>query len=207
MHRPAFTRDDVEITGIEPLHRGYFRLDRYRLRHRKFGGGWSAEMTRELLERGHAAAVLLWDPGADAVVLIEQFRVGAHVGGRSPWQLEIVAGILDAAGESAGEVARREAREEAGCEVSELVPILTLLASPGAVTETIALYLGIVDSAGAGGVFGLAEEHEDIRVVVAPLDEALDWVDAGAIDNPPALVALQWLARHRDRLRSGWRPG
>jgi ADP-ribose pyrophosphatase len=201
---PAPTREDVELIATEPLHRGYFQVDRYRLRHRKFDGGWTDEVSRELLERGHAAAVLLWDPGTDAVVLIEQFRIGAYVGGQDPWQIEIVAGILDADGEGPEDVARREAEEEAGCTVTALAPVFTILASPGAMSETIALYVGRVDSAGAGGIFGLAEEHEDIRVHVVPLDEALAWVDGGRIANTPAIITLQWLHRHRDALKARW---
>ena len=203
MTERPMTRDDVELIAREPLHRGYFQVDRYRLRHRRFDGTWTGEVTRELLERGHAAAVLLWDPARDVVALIEQFRIGPYVAGRSPWQIEIVAGIID--GDDAPEaVARREADEEAGLAVSELVPVATVMASPGAVTETIALYVGRIDSEGAGGVFGLAEEHEDIRVHLMPLDEALARVDAGTIENPPALITLLWLARHRAGLRERW---
>ncbi|WP_207478616.1 NUDIX domain-containing protein [Arenibaculum pallidiluteum] len=197
------TRNDVELIAKEPLHQGYFRVDRYRLRHRRFDGGWTGEVDRELLERGHAAAVLLWDPGADAVVLIEQFRIGPYAAGREPWQIEIVAGIIDT-DETPEAVARREAVEEAGIEVTDIAPVCTVMASPGAVTESIALFVGRIDSAGAGGVFGLAEEQEDIRVHLLPLAEALAWADEGRIENPPALITLLWLARHGERLRAQW---
>ena len=35
------------------------------------GGGWSREFQRELFERGHAAAVLPYDPERDRVLLAE----------------------------------------------------------------------------------------------------------------------------------------
>ena len=56
---PAFDREsDVEILAQETVFQGYFRVDRYRLRHKLFAGGWSRPFQRELFERGHAAAVL-----------------------------------------------------------------------------------------------------------------------------------------------------
>src|SRR3546814_7835017 len=77
---------DVEIAARDTCYQGYFRIDRYRFRHRLHGGGWSGEITRELFERGHAVAVLPYDPQADAVVLIEQFRIGAYAAGLPCWQ-------------------------------------------------------------------------------------------------------------------------
>ena len=87
--------DDIEIREKIAAYQGYFRIDRYRLRHRLHAGGWSAEMTREVFERCHAAAVLPYDPIRDEVVLIEQFRVGAYAAGWSPWLTEVIAGIID----------------------------------------------------------------------------------------------------------------
>src|SRR3546814_11817116 len=101
---------DVEIAARDTCYQGYFRIDRYRFRHRLHGGGWSGEITRELFERGHAVAVLPYDPPADAVVLIEQFRIGAFAAGLPCWQTETVAGILDH-GENPEVVAARVASE------------------------------------------------------------------------------------------------
>src|SRR6185437_14749957 len=104
-------------------YRGFFRIDHYRLRHRLYSGVWSAELSREVFERGSAAAVLPYDPERDCVVLVEQFRLAAHLAGFPAWQTEIVAGIIEP-GEEAASVACREAREEAGLAIiGELVPI------------------------------------------------------------------------------------
>ncbi len=197
------TDPDVEILAHETCFQGYFRIDRYRLRHRLHDGGWSGEMTRELFERGHAVAVLPYDPAADAVVLIEQFRIGAYAAGFAPWLIEIVAGIIDP-GETAEAVARREAQEEAGCVLRELVPVHRYLSSPGGMSESVALFCGRVDSSGVGGVHGLADEHEDIRVEVVPWAEARRRLDDGEIRNSVTIIALQWLALHRDALRRRW---
>jgi len=195
--------DDVEILERETCFQGYFRVDRYRLRHRLFDGRWSGEITREIFERGHAVGVLPYDPAADAVVLIEQFRVGALAAGFPSWQTEIVAGVIGE-GETPEEVARREAREEAGCEVSELIPICSYLVSPGGTSESVVLFCGRVNCAGLGGIHGLPDENEDIKVSVVPWAEARRLLDAGEIRNAVSLIALQWLALHRDELRRRW---
>ena len=204
MTEPPRRDERVEIIEQEVPFQGYFRIDRYRLRHRKFEGGWTEPLSREVFERGHAAAVLLYDPARDTVVLIEQFRIGAYTAELEPWLIETVAGIIEP-GEQAEEVVRREAREEAGCEVTDLRPIGTYLMTPGGSSETIAFFCGRVDSAGAGGIHGLAHEGEDIRVVVLTSDEALARLEAGEIINANAVLPLQWLALNRVRLKQLWR--
>lgn len=193
----------VEVLKKTTPYSGFFSLDLYRLRHRKFDGDWTREISREVLERGHAAAVLPYDPNRDLVVLIEQFRVGALAAGMVPWTIEIVAGIIDP-GESPEEVARREAEEEAGLAVKELVPIGRFLTSAGGSSETHRLYCGRIDSQGAGGIHGLQDEEEDIRVFACPLKEALGWIRSGEIANLTAATALQWLALNKERLRREW---
>ncbi len=196
---------DVQLIERSTAFDGYFRVDRYRLRHRLHDGGMSREVDREVCERGHVAGVLPVDPDRDRVVLIEQFRVGPYVVGWDPWLLEGVAGIIDA-GESPEEVCRREAEEEAGCTVTALIPIARYLSSPGALTEVVNLYCGRTDSRGLGGVHGLEAEGEDIKVHVIPVDQALSMLNEGRIVNGKTIIALQWLALHYERLKDEWRP-
>jgi len=196
----------VQILEREIAYQGFFRIERYRLRHRLHAGGWSPELDREVFERGAAVAVLLYDPERDAVVLVEQFRLAAHLAGYSGWQVEVVAGIVDRDGESEAQVARREAQEEAGLAISgELVPIHRCLTSPGGTTETVALFCGRVDSRNAAGIHGVAAEHEDIKVVVKSYREVMRLVRAQKIDNAFTLLALHWLAANRAALRRRWR--
>lgn len=198
--------DALEILGRETAYRGFFRIDRYRLRHRLYAGGWSPELSREVFERGRTVAVLLYDPQCDAVVLVEQFRLPAHLAGFPAWQIEIVAGIVDRAGESEEEVARREAREEAGLVIDgPLVPIHRYMPSPGGTTETVDIFCGRVNSRDAGGIHGLADEHEDIRVVVKSYPETMTFLRADRIQNGVTALALYWLAANRTRLRRRWR--
>ncbi len=194
----------VEIIEKSTPYKGYFQIDRYRLRHRKFDGGWTQSMEREIFERGHAAAAVLYDPEADRVVLIEQFRIGAHAAGFEPWLIEIVAGIIDA-GETAEEVVRREAIEEAGCEITDLEPIGRFLATPGGSSESLTLFCARVDASAAGGIHGLEHEGEDIRVLPLAREEALRRLAEGAICNFTAVVGLQWLALNYTRIMRIWK--
>jgi ADP-ribose pyrophosphatase len=192
---------DIDIRDKETVYDGFFRMDRYRLRHRKFDGTWTKEVSREIFERGNAVAALLYDPGEDAVVMVEQFRLPAYIAGRSAWCLETPAGIVKP-GEELAEVARREAREETGCEIiGELRQIGQFMASIGGSTEIVTVFLGQVDSKTADGLHGVADEEEDIRVHVIPADEAIRRADEGEVENAASVIALNWLARHRASLR------
>ena len=193
----------VEVIKRETVYDGYCRVERLRLRHRLFAGGMSAEIDREVVRRGHAVAVLPYDPVRDEVVLIEQFRIGAYVRADEPWLVETVAGIVED-GEEHEAVARREAREEAGVELGELVPVASYYASPGTMTEYVRIYCARVDATGASGVHGLADEGEDIRVIALPLAEALVTLKERRIESGHTLIALQWLALNRNDLRQRW---
>jgi ADP-ribose pyrophosphatase len=199
----AAERDDVDIVVKERVYQGYFAIDRYRLRHRTFAGGWTEPVTREVFERGHAVAALLYDPGRDEVCLIEQFRAGALAAGWNPWLVEVVAGIIEP-GESLDEVARREVLEEAGCEVLDLIRISDVIITAGASSETVRVYCARIDASKAGGIHGLVSEGEDIRVFTVSTDEALAMVKDGRINNSVAMISLLWLAGERENLRKRW---
>lgn len=172
-----------------PLYRGFFRLDAYRVRHERFDGG-SQEIVREHLERGDAVAVLLYDAKADAVLLIEQFRIGPAVRGDDPWLVEVVAGMIDA-DEDAEAAALREAVEEAGYRPRELRHLGRYYSTPGGSSERIDLFLGLVDRdqpVADGG--GMEHEHEDIRAFWLPRCEAMRWLAAGRINSGAPMLAL-----------------
>ncbi len=204
--RSAPAHPDVEILGVETGFARHLGVDIVRFRHRLFAGGWSGERVFDVVRRGAAAAVLLYDPERDSVVLIEQFRVAAFFAGRSPWQVEAVAGLIDS-DETPEEVARREAREEANLDpLGPLLPIQTMMPATGSLDETVFLYCGRVDCRAAGGIHGVAAEQEDIRVLVKTVAEIEAMLDSGQIDSAHTLISLYWLLRHRDRLRKEW-PG
>ncbi|TBW06905.1 NUDIX domain-containing protein [Azotobacter chroococcum subsp. isscasi] len=195
--------DAVEIVRREPCFSGFYRLERVHLRHRQFSGEMGPVLSRELFVRHDAVCVLPYDPVRDCVVLNEQFRVGAMDKSENPWMLEMVAGLIDK-DEQPEEVAHREALEEAGLTLEALWPVTVYYPSPGGSNEKVYLYVGRCDSLGAGGVYGLPEEGEDIRVHVLSFEDALQAVRDGRINNAASIIALQWLALNRVEVRGLW---
>ncbi len=179
---------------------GFFRLVVYRIKHELFAGGWSESIQREVLQRGHAAAVIPYDANTDSTLLIEQFRAGAMQNERGPWLHECIAGIVEE-GEAEQDVVRREAMEEAGLDLDEVHYLTTYYPSPGGSAETIALYWAPCDLSNAGGHFGLAEEGEDIRASVVPMDTAMTMLDAGEINNSVTMILLLWFYRHQSSIK------
>ncbi len=192
-----------KILEQQTLYQGFFRLERYTLQHTLFNGGWSQPLQRELFRRGSCVAVLLYDPDRDQVVLIEQFRVGAMLRPQQAWLLEIVAGAVEE-DETPEQVAYREALEEAGCEIQELIEIQQFYTSPGGTAEWLTLFCGKIDSRGVGGIHGLAEEDEDIRVMALPFTEVYQLLNSGQINSAIPIIAIQWLFIHRETIRARW---
>jgi len=195
---------DVQPVRAEIGFSRFLRIDVVHFRHRLFSGQWGNERAYDVMRRGDAVALLLYDPERDAVVLVEQFRLPPLYCGMSPWQIEVVAGLVEP-GEDYEAVARRESREEADlAPIGNLVPIQRYMPSSGASDESVMLLCGRVDSSRAGGVYGLAEEHEDIRVVIKSYAEIEAMVDAGQVETGHTLICFYWLLRHRGRLRRKW---
>ena len=192
-----------EIIDKEILYNGFFRMEKYRLKHTLYAGGWSAEINRELFVRGSCVAVLLYDPHTDQVVLIEQFRAGAILQPDRAWLVEIVAGAIEE-GETAVQVAYRESIEEAGCEIQELMVINEFYTTPGGASERITLFCGKVDSTQVGGIHGLDHEDEDILVRAVDFKDAYVMLENNEIESAIPIIALQWLALNKDKLQKQW---
>jgi len=195
--------NDVELLSREVVYKGFFSMEKLHLRHRLFEGGWSREFTRELFVRGRAVGVLLYDPERKLVGMVEQFRVGAIGLPEGPWQLEVVAGIVES-GETSVDVANRELVEEAGIDRVKLLPICEYLVSPGGTNERLELFCGLVDLRGKGGHFGLASENEDILLHVMSEQDAMDALAAGQCNNAASIICLQWLQLNRDNLLAAY---
>jgi ADP-ribose pyrophosphatase len=197
--------DEYEILERREVYRGFFRLEVLKLRHALFRGGTSRVLTRELFHQRRAVIVLPYDPARDEVVLIEQFRVGALESAATPWLLEAPAGMVEA-GETLEAVARREVREECGVEIGRLVHALDYLSSPGVTSERVSVFIGEVTAPPVAGIFGRPEEAEDIRSHIVPAEQAFAALREGRLVAITAVLSLQYLMLHRDRLRREWQP-
>lgn len=202
--KSALSHADVDVAKEETVYDGFFKMQKLELHHASFTGE-TVWVSRELFLRDDAVCVLLYDAPRDLVVMIEQFRIGALDHPRSPWVLELVAGIVEP-GETPEQVARREAMEEAGATLGEVMPIMRYMVSPGGSKEYIELMCAQVDSQGLEGIHGLAHEGEDIQVHRFSTEDLFDMVSDGRIDNAASIIALQWLELNRDRLKARWVP-
>jgi ADP-ribose pyrophosphatase len=199
MTPPVFSQMDIEVLEKKSLYQGFFALEQFTFKHKLFAGGWSQPVIREVFERGHAVVVLPYDIKRDQIVLIEQVRFPALATSKSPWLMELVAGMI-APEESPLDVAHRELLEETGLVASNMHFINSYLASPGGSTERFYFYWAEVDSSNARGLHGLAEEHEDIRLHVLDREHAYNSVIAGEIDNASTVIGLQWLQLNYQQL-------
>jgi ADP-ribose pyrophosphatase len=201
-------REGVEILSDQTVWNGRFPLQVVKFRNRRFDGAMSGVRTWELWRRGEAAAVLPYDPVADMVVIIEQFRLPALAAGVDPVMVEFAAGLADG-GEAPEEVAVREAQEEMGLAIERLERIGNFLLTPGGCDENCTIFAGLVrlpalPEGGLIGHGGLAAEHEDIRARALPAQVAIDAAIAGEYPNSVATIGLLWLAARREWLRDKW---
>jgi ADP-ribose pyrophosphatase len=186
--RPA----DVALSQPEPLAKGFFDYKRYRMTLH------GAVQTRDVVLAGKVAAVLPIDPSRDEIVLIRQFRLPAHLANGRGDLIETVAGRVEP-GEQPAETARRECAEEIGVEPSGLIELFTYLTTPGLTDEEVTIFLAAVDASrvpertNAGG--------EQIDIVRVPIDAAIDALTLGTLRNGPLVIALQWLALNRGRIK------
>lgn len=198
------THQPSKIVSETRVFKGFLSLDVVKAAPPSLRGeGHAPEISREVLRVGDVAGVLLYDPKRDEILLNQQFRMGALMAGATdPCLFELVGGLVDA-GETPAEAARREAVEEAGCTVTELEPVAVCYSSPGCLDEVFHLFIGRVDAPRAG-LHGLETEGEEIRTHLFPADKVIDMADQGLIPHGMTLLCINWLARHRARLRQKW---
>jgi len=192
--------NDFSVSTDKTVYDGFFKMYELELTHKKFDGGWTQAISRELFHRGEAAAAILYDPNKDLIGLIDQFRVGALESEYGPWCLETVAGMMEE-GETPESLITRELEEEAGIVGARLIPIVSYYSSPGGCSEKIHLFCALCDLSGKGGLFGLADENEDIQFSVVNADDVFKNMYAGRTNNAATLLGLQWLQLNRRSLQ------
>lgn len=200
---PRALSDDVDVKLHREVYAHFFSVEEYDLRFRRFDGSLSPLVNRAVFVSGDAATVLPYDPKRDRVLLIEQFRAGCFArGDKNPWSLEAIAGRIDA-GETPEDAARREAVEEAGLTLHALEKVSQYYASPGAKSEYLYSYVGVVDLPDdAAGVFGVEGEAENIRGHLIARAELLRLVSTGEIGNSPLVLSALWLELNYRRLQA-----
>jgi ADP-ribose pyrophosphatase len=192
-------KSDAKCLGRSALHHGFLHVHKYKIQHTMFSGKNTNPIYRELVLLPKSIGVILYDPQKNAVVMIEQFRMGAFLNNDDPWLLEIVAGFVEN-NETIVEAVKREVVEEANYKPEQVVHIADVLLSPGYSTEKMSLHCALINARNVSEVLGVAAENEDIRTHVFPVDKLYSMLEAGDINNAPAIIAIQWLKINQHKL-------
>lgn len=196
IHQASYNKNDVDLESREYLYQGFVKVEKVQLRHRLFNSdAYLPKIQRELIERRPAAGVLIYNDQQQKFALIEQFRIGAIHDAESPWQLEIIAGVLDG-DETPEQCIRREALEESGCEIDALQHLFSFYPSAGACSEIFHLYVAEATLPEQGGVFGMPNEGENIQLHLIDYTDLSTLMTNGRLKNAPVIMALQWLQQH-----------
>lgn len=149
-------------------------------------------MTRDYLLHTGAVGIIAMDD-EDRVVVVRQFRhpVGFRL-------VEPPAGLLDAAGESPLDGARRELAEETQLAARDWRVLVDFMTSPGCLQESLRVYLARgLERAPLPDGFVRRDEEADMEVCLVALDDLVDAIFAGRIQNPTMVVGA--LAAHAAR--------
>ena len=189
---------DVTVSSPDVLSKGYHEFARFSMTLRGRDHD-EIRSVRDVLRVGKVTAVLPLDRARGELVLLRQFRLPAHLATGAGELTEIVAGHVEA-GETPAEAGMRECVEEIGIRPAALYEIMQFIPVPGSSDEHAFLFLGLVDAAGIPERAGAADEKEATRPMRVPIDTALAALERRIMRNGFLLMALQWLALHRDRL-------
>jgi ADP-ribose pyrophosphatase len=184
---------EVALTGPEDRGGGTYRYERYAV---KLDTG---VVTRDAVRIGRVVVIIPVDLERDEIVLIRQFRLGAHLALGLGELVEVPAGRVER-GEDVAAAARRECEEETGLTPQTLAPLCDLMPSPGSSDEHMFFFLAIVDASKVLESAGAADEQEHIRPLRVPIGRALEALKAQTLHYGAAVIALQWLALNRERL-------
>lgn len=193
-------KPEAKVVEKKRVYDGFFKMDEYTIEMDKHDGG-KQTLKRLVFERGHAVAILGYDPKRDEVLLINEMRPGLLAAGDYPFSDSLPAGMIDK-GETAIDAAKREMLEETGLMLENATLIHDgAYVSSGGTSEKLALVFGTVDMTKAGGVHGHAAEGESIKSVIIPADELVSRAESGKIKDMKSLVCAFWLAKNKERLQ------
>jgi ADP-ribose pyrophosphatase len=144
------------------------------------------ENSREVIEHPGAVAIV---PVLDdqRVCLIRNYRLAVDA-----WLLEIPAGTLEP-GEDPIVTAHRELAEETGYTAKSLAPLIQLLFSPGILHERMHIFV----ATGLEPGLSRLEFGEQIETQIMPLDDVLEMIGRGEIEDAKTVASLLFYDRWR----------
>jgi nudix-type nucleoside diphosphatase (YffH/AdpP family) len=183
--------DRIRVKDVRILSNERYTLKNVTFEWRRADGRWQT-LTREIYDRGNAAAILPYNVARRTVLLVRQLRYPAYVNDYNDLLIEVPAGLLE--DEQPEARIRAEAEEETGYRLHDVHKVLEAFMSPGAVTEKIHCFVAEYEPQmriGAGG--GLPDEGEDIEVLELAIDEAMAMIADGRIVDAKTIILLQYL--------------
>lgn len=189
-----------KILSQEILSDRFSKLFEYRLQFPSIrnADGYAAEIKREVLRTTNSVVVLIYARQDDAFILVEEYRTGVALNesGDDPLLLQCVAGMIDKT-KAPEDIARMEAKEEAGIVLDTLTLVGTVYNSPGRMTEKTHIFFAEIEKAPEEGIFGLAEEGEEMRTRIISRAEIFSRMDQRKILDSMTLSALNWFRAGR----------
>ena len=181
----------IKNLKTEVLSDNWYTLNKVTFEYQKTDGNWQTQK-REVYERGHGAAVLLYNLEKKTIILICQLRIPTYIQGHSTGMMvEVCAGLLD--GDTPEVCMIREVEEETGLRIPKVEKVFEAYMSPGAVTEKIHFFIApYTDHMRVSNGGGLATEHEDIEVLELTFKEALTMLSNGTIVDAKTIMLLQY---------------
>ncbi len=187
--------DAIKILRREIVSRGFGLLERVTFWRRKFNGA-PREFTREFYDSGPGATILLYDSERRRIVLVRQFRPAAYLVEGRDSLIETCAGKLE--GAAAADRIVTEVLEETGFRIERPTYLFSAFMSPGVYAEKISFFTAPYtpqDRVADGG--GLDDENEDIEILEPTLEEALDMITRGEIEDAKTILLIHYAVLHR----------
>lgn len=191
-------RPQAAITDRKRVFDGFFKVDELTIMTNTHDGG-DMEVKRLIFERGHAVAILGYDPKRDEVLLVREMHPGLLAAGEYPFIDTHPAGMIDA-DEDALEAAVREFKEETGATLKSMKVIHEgAYVSSGGTSEKITLVAGTLDMTKVenGSLHGNRLEGEDIQVVIVNATDFIARAHSGQLHDMKSMVFALWLAQQR----------
>lgn len=181
---------EVRIKKSEVVSDFYYTYKRITF-EMKVDDNWEAQ-TREILDRGNGATILLYNTKKNSIILTRQFRIPTYLNGNTTgMMIEACAGSIE--DESPFDNIIRETEEETGYHISKPTKVFEAYMSPAAVTEIIYFFIAEYDESmkkSEGG--GEASEHEHIEVMELSFPDTLKMVKSGEIKDAKTIMLLQY---------------
>lgn len=186
-------KDRIRNLEAHLLNRSWTTLQNFTYEFEVAPGVWQKQK-REAYDRGNGVCALLYDSQRKKVLLAKQFRLPTFLNGNESGELiEVCAGKLST-DEDPLEGIQREVNEELGHTGLKFEKVLESYMSPGSVTEKIFFYLAEYSpetKSSQGG--GLPSEQENISVLEIDLEESLQMIQNGDIQDAKTIILLQHL--------------